>query len=174
MTPLLRCALLFVSSVQEMDAPEGLAWMAIRDINAVYDDDAEPMNRPPVVLTPPKGMIRAVDVSHDGRPDWLVDYGASDTNAYCGTGGCLLRLYVSAGDDYIQAMDAQVLRLTFADDGVQAQAHPALCRDRDPCLLAWRWDEAGGRLTPTPASDGRPVATGEFALFTARQNSGPE
>lgn len=67
----------------------GLVWMAIRDINAVYDDDAEPMNRPPVTMRPPEGMIRAVDVSHDGRPDWLVDYEPAGVNAYCGTGGCL-------------------------------------------------------------------------------------
>ena len=88
--------------VAQAPSPEGLVWMAIRDINAVYGEDVEPMNRP--------SSNDEAAGGHDprGRPDWLVDYEPSGVNSVCDTGGCLRRLYVSVDDqDYMQVMDAQ-------------------------------------------------------------------
>lgn len=52
-----------------------------------------------------------------------------------------------------------------------AEVHPILCQDRDPCLLAWRWDADARALIPVPAADGRPVANGDITLLTPRPAS---
>lgn len=86
--------------------PETLTWMVLNEINGAWFDRTEPFNRPALVTRVPAGVIRPVDISHDGKPDWLVDYTDSGL-MYCGTGGCLRTLYVSDGEDYVMAFDEQ-------------------------------------------------------------------
>src|SRR5690606_28981762 len=111
--------------------PEGLVWLALRDINAAYFDPDDPTNRPPLATEPPPGMIRAVVVCDAGRPDWLIDYGRAGLARYCGTGGCRQRLYVSHPDGYVRAFDAQAFDLSFHDRGgerrLEARVHHGYC-----------------------------------------------
>lgn len=145
---------LAATAVEAQTPPEGLVWMALRDINDASFDRDDPTNRPPLVTAPPEGMIRAVDVSQDGRPDWLVDYQPSGPNQYCGTGGCLQRLYISDEDGLVRAFDAQALGLTVRPDGeVEAWVHHSYCRGEDwECRFRFRWDAGERRLVQTWAS----------------------
>jgi hypothetical protein len=141
-------ALAACGAAKAQTPPEGIVWLALRDINAYAFDRDDPTNRPPLVTEVPEGMIRAVDVSHDGRPDWLLDYEPSGLNGYCGTGGCLKRLYVSVDDGYARAFDNQALRLVVLPDRqVEAWVHPIYCADdtRD-CRYRFGWSPEGRRL----------------------------
>lgn len=160
------------------EPPEGLAWMVLRDINAAYFDPDDPTNRPPLATEVPEGVIRAVDVSRDGRPDWLVDYGveAAAVTGFCGTGGCLKRLYVSTEDGLVRAFDQPASELTIdAAGGVEAEVHPLYCTPaRDSCRFAWAWDLEARRLVERPAADGIAVlADGGFPVVEARPDDLP-
>lgn len=138
--------------------PEGIVWIAVRDINTRYDDAEDPTNRPPLAWTAPAGMIRAVDVSHDGKPDWLIDYTFAEDAAFCGTGGCLRRLYVSDGDSYVRALDNQVLELTFPSGAVSAWVHSLYCADDNPdCRYVLIWDGAARALVERSTTSARPM-----------------
>ena len=154
--------------------PEGIVWMALRDINASYFDPDDPTNRPPLTTAPPEGMIRALDISRDGRPDWLVDYQAAGLSAYCGTGGCLKRLYISDGDDYVRAFDAQAFELKPAEaDGetrLEAWVHHLYCADDNPdCRYAFAWDARERRLVPRSSTSARPMGAEAFVPLRSPQ-----
>lgn len=140
--------------------PEGLVWMALNEINAESFDRDDPTNRPPLVTRVPDGMLRPVDVSPDGRTDWLVDFGAAGLSSFCGTGGCTQVLYVSGGDTgFIRAFDARTLAFDVVErDGetrIEARVHHLNCRpDQAECWFAWTWDAALDRLVERPAADG--------------------
>ncbi len=140
--------------------PEGLVWMALNEINADHFDRDDPTNRPPLVTRVPDGMLRPVDVSPDGRTDWIVDFGAAGLSAFCGTGGCARILYVSGGDTgFVRAFDAQALALEVVERGgetrVEAQVHHLNCRPgQEECWFAWTWDSALNQLVERPAADG--------------------
>ena len=124
--------------------PATLTWMVLNEINSAYFDRTEPFNRPPLVTRVPDGVIRAVDVTHDGKPDWLIDYTDSGL-MYCGTGGCLRTLYVSDGDDYLMAFDEQSHTFDLSRRGgetvIEAQVHHVFCGSAgDDCAFAWTWD----------------------------------
>ncbi len=145
--------------------PEGLVWLALSEINEFYTDPDDPVNRPGVVRTVPKGMLSEVDISHDGKPDWLMDFDKAVIGAFCGTGGCPKRLYVSTEDGYVRAFDQQVLDLTLSTVGgetrVEAWVHDTFCDNGGAeCRFAWTWDPAARRLAERPASDGRTVLNG--------------
>ena len=145
------------SSVAAQTPPEGLVWMVLRDINEYGFDRDDPSNRPALIAQAPEGMIRAVDVTHDGRPDWLVDYEASGNSSYCGTGGCTKVLYVSLGDDGLtRAFDEQAHELAFYDSRgerrVEAWVHHSFCSSNagQDCRVAFAWDPALKRLVERP------------------------
>lgn len=144
--------------------PEGLVWMVLRDLNDYGFDRDDPTNRPPLVTEAPEGMIRAVDVTHDGRTDWLVDYEASGNSSYCGTGGCTKVVYVTLGDDGLtRAFDEQAHELTFyeaeGESRVEAWVHHALCSSDAgrECRFAFAWDLALKRLVERPNRAGEAV-----------------
>ena len=144
---------------QEPRPPEALTWMVLNEINGAYFDRAEPMNRPALVTQVPQGMIRAVNVSDDGRPDWLVDY-SERGSTWCGTGGCLQTLYVSDGDQYVMAFDAQALNLQIGRSGsearLEAQVHHLNCvPETQDCRFAWTWHAEAMRLVERPNSQGQ-------------------
>lgn len=169
------------SSVAAQTPPEGLVWMVLRDINEYGFDRDDPTNRPPLATRPPEGMIRAVDVTHDGRPDWLVDYEASGNSSYCGTGGCTKVLYVSLGDDGLtRAFDEQAHALTFyeaeGESRVEAWVHHAFCSSNagQDCCFAFAWDSALKRLVERPNRAGEAVvAVGAFSPIDTSADRDP-
>lgn len=154
--------------------PEGLTWIAVRDVNDAWSDDREPINRPPLVWRAPDGMLRAVDVSQDGRTDWLMDYRHAGSGHFCGTGGCRKRLYVSQDEALLAAFDRQAsaLEITTRDGEVviEAEVHHLNCDvGAASCRFAWAWDAALGRLVE------RVPSTGEARLIDGGfQPLGPE
>ena len=169
------------TGVRAQAAPEGLAWMVLRDINEASFDRDDPTNRPPLVVQVPEGAITAVDVTPDGRTDWLVDYQALGISLYCGTGGCRKILYVTLGDDGLtRAFDQQANGLTlYAADGesrVETLVHHAVCSNdaaRD-CRLAYAWDPELRRLVERPNRAGEAIiAVGAFSPVDVSDDPGP-
>lgn len=156
--------------------PEGLVWMALRDINAALFDDEDPTNHPPLATVPPEGMIRRVNVSDDGRPDWLIDYEQAGVGAHCGTGGCVQKLYVSTESGYVRAFDRQAHSLTVNDEGgVTAWVHALHCVPRrDECRFAWSWDVRTDGLIEQPVDGVTVLAGGGFAPLETTSDSWPE
>ncbi|MDP3801621.1 hypothetical protein [Brevundimonas sp.] len=148
------------SGTRAQTPPEGLVWMALNEINAEYFDRDDPTNRPPLATRVPDDMLRPVDVSPDGRTDWIVDFAAARSSRFCGTGGCARILYVSGGDTgFLRAFDAQALAFEVVERSgetrVEAMVHHLSCRPGRPeCWYAWAWDPALGRLVERPARDG--------------------
>jgi hypothetical protein len=156
---------LAAGSAQAQEPPEGLVWMALRDINESYFDPDDPMNRPPLMTEVPSGMIRAVEVNGDGRPDWLVDYGAAEMAQHCGTGGCTHRLYVSGEDGYRRAFDNQAHDVAIYDEGgetrLEAWVHHTYCApEAEECRYAWAWDETLGQMVERPNRAGEGLLHG--------------
>jgi hypothetical protein len=147
---LLTLSLLLAACGTASGVPEGVEWVAVRDLNDRFADADDPTNRPALIRHAPPGMIRQVDVSHDGRPDWLIDYSEAAASEWCGTGGCLRRLYVSGPDGLIRAMDAQVLSLDVEALELRVTLHPVHCQNaRDACSELLVWDTDAGRLVPS-------------------------
>lgn len=167
---------------QTPEPPAGLVWMVLRDINEQAFDRDDPTNRPPLTTAPPDGVIRAVDVTPDGRPDWLVDYGNAGISAFCGTGGCRQILYVSLGDDgLVRALDQQAHELRFSTvDGerrVEAWVHHGVCVEQkaDDCLVAFAWDEGEGALVERPTTDGATLLSiGAYDPVDRSDDPGPD
>jgi hypothetical protein len=179
--PALGAVLLLVAAApaSAQSPPEALTWMVLNEINSAWFDRTEPFNRPPLVTRVPEGVIRPVDVSHDGRPDWLIDYTDSGL-MYCGTGGCLRTLYVSHGDDYVLAFDEQSHTLDIsARDGetvIDAQVHHVFCGAAgDDCAFAWTWDASLQQLVERPTAAGRTLLPndGGFPPVAWREGSRP-
>ncbi|RZJ89126.1 MAG: hypothetical protein EON88_20305 [Brevundimonas sp.] len=155
-------ALPAVAAAQEpgpVAPPEGIVWMALRDINEIYFDADDPTDRPPLVTAAPQGMIRQVDISRDGRPDWLVDYEAAGQGAFCGTGGCLERLYVSTPDGLVRAFDQQAMDFQIVErDGeprLDMMVHHLFCEPETwDCRAAFRWDAAARKMVPAAVAEG--------------------
>jgi hypothetical protein len=159
--------------------PETLTWMVLNEINGAWFDRTEPFNRPPLVTHVPDGVIRSVDVSHDGRPDWLIDYTDSGL-MYCGTGGCLRTLYVSDGDDYVMAFDEQTLTFDLQIRGgetvIEAEVHHIFCgRAGEDCVFAWTWDAGLKQLIERPTAAGRTLLgdDGGFVPIGEHQDGRP-
>jgi len=159
--------------------PDALVWMVLNEINGAYFDRTEPFNRPALVTRVPDGVIRPVDISHDGKPDWLIDYTDSGL-MYCGTGGCLRTLYVSDGDDYVMAFDEQSHTLELSRRGeetvIEAEVHHVFCGAAgDDCAFAWTWDAGLKQLVERPTSAGQTLLTndGGFAPIGQREDGRP-
>lgn len=159
--------------------PEALTWMVLNEINGAYFDRTEPFNRPPLVTRVPDGVIRPVDVTHDDKPDWLVDYTDSGLT-YCGTGGCLRTLYVSDGDDYLMAFDEQTHTFDLSRRGgetvIEAEVHHIFCGSAgDDCAFAWTWDPALKQLVERPTAAGVSLLgnDGGFAPIGERESNRP-
>lgn len=140
--------------------PAWITWLALNDLNTYNFNPNSLTVEPLVIETPPPGLISAVDISHDGVADWLLDYGAVGAATWCGTGGCLNRLYVSGSDgELIRAFDGQVGKLTIVPKSgssiVEVEVHRLYCNDSpDVCRFAFTWNAISRTLVPTLASDG--------------------
>jgi hypothetical protein len=114
---------------------------------------------------PLPGMFKALDISRDGVPDWLVDY--SGDNAFCGSGGCRIVLHVSRPDGGHQVVFDELQRgYRFARRGGRAEFEVGLyggfCGQAGnyDCRRRFAWDEASARLVERPNSRGDTVLTG--------------
>ena len=141
----------------DQTAPAGLIWIAVRDINRVYDDDMNPTNRPPLVEEAPEGMISAFDLGPDGEPDWLMDYTEAGSTQWCGTGGCRQRLFASTPDGLVQVFDANAINIEAAGEGrVRVRAHQMYCDDAaasDDCIVEMVYDAPSHRLIVVSGPD---------------------
>ncbi|MBU1323732.1 MAG: hypothetical protein KKC29_15740 [Alphaproteobacteria bacterium] len=134
--------------------PEGVEWVALRDLNDRFADADDPTNRPPLQRRAPPGMIRAVDVSPDGVDDWLIDYAVAGAPAWCGTGGCRARLYVSTDAGLVRALDRQVVSLTVLPGRVDVTVHALHCVEAaENCVVRLKWNATSGRLEGVSAAD---------------------
>jgi len=137
--------------------PDGLVWIAVRDINRVFDDDMNPTNRPPLIDEAPDGMISPIELSPDGRPDWLMDYTEAGSTQWCGTGGCRQRLFVSTPGGLAQVFDANALDIETAGQGrIRVRAHRIYCDDpqgQSDCLIELAYDGAAHRLVVVEGPD---------------------
>lgn len=172
-------AALAVTATPLETPPEGITWHVLVRVNAFADNPDDPTDRPPLIRQPPPGTIRAVDISHDGKTDWLVDFQQAQTIAECGTGGCTQILYVSRGDGYVRAFEKQAFSLTVQQVAGQARieawVHDLYCSPRgDDCRFAWTWDDEAGRLSPRPTGGKRTVlADGGFSPLELRADQAP-
>jgi hypothetical protein len=60
-----------------------------------------------------EAMLRAVDFTGKGGPDWIIDYSKLQceraANPFCGTGGCALQFYFwSPGSKWVRVFDQNV------------------------------------------------------------------
>ncbi|WP_310538974.1 hypothetical protein [Phenylobacterium sp.] len=113
---------------------------------------------PPV--RPAVRLFAPVDISHDGVPDWHVDYERQGM-AWCGTGGCTQKLFVSRpGGGHVLAFEEQVRQfaLRLAPDGavLDIEIHGTNCglSGVNACHRSFRWDDAQGRFIEQPNRQG--------------------
>lgn len=159
--------------------PDAITWQVLVRINDFADNPDDPTDRPPVIRQPQPGTIRAVDISHDGKTDWLVDFQQTGAIGECGTGGCTQILYVSHGEGYVRAFERQAFSLTIqqaaGETRVEAWVHDLYCSPRGAdCRFAWTWDAQTARLTPRPVG-GTPsiLPDGGFSPVDLRADQAP-
>lgn len=116
---------------------------------------------PPV--RPAGRLFAPVDISHDGVPDWHVDYERQGM-AWCGTGGCTQKLFVSRpGGSYVLAFEEQTRKFKLRGGRrvvvLEIEIHGTNCglSGVNECRRSFRWDEAQGRFAERPNryGDGR-------------------
>jgi hypothetical protein len=129
---------------------------------AQYDPSVSPMQ------AWPPGAARAVNVSLDGIPDWVIDFEAFGFPAWCGTGGCRRQLWVSHEGGHVLAFDAQalefVLRTAAGLPVIDVELHGVYCNGTgaDPCPRAFSWNAATGRLDETANRAGGTLLNGSL------------
>lgn len=150
MKPLWVAALLLLAGCAT--APPDL----IAGVQADIKDDMPPVR-------PAQRLFAPVDISHDGVPDWRVDYEPQGM-AWCGTGGCTQKLFVSRpGGRHVLAFEEQTrqfrLRRTPGGAVLDIEIHGTNCglSGVNECRRSFRWDEPHGRFVeqPNPQGDGR-------------------
>lgn len=165
----------------EPDQPsprEALEWMVLNEINSAYFTREEPMNRPALVKHVPEGVIRQVDISHDGVADWLVDYTDSGL-MFCGTGGCLRSLYVSVPDgSHVLAFNDQSIDFVIArrstETVIDMSVHQVMCEPmNDDCAYSFAWDAGLGRLVERPNVRGETLLSSSFGVVAPAAGGEP-
>lgn len=171
----LLAALAFPVAATAQDAgarpvpPEGFTWRVLSHLNDLHDDPEDPTNGPAIVTEVPDGVLKPVDINHDGQTDWLIEW--PDSVSFCGTGGCLKSLYVSGPDGFTRAFDRQALAFRIVEVGdevrVEAGVHHTECpfpeTDDWTCAYAWSWEEAARALIARPTAAGVAVMEGAGA-----------
>lgn len=103
------------------------------------------------------GFVAEKDVNGDGRKDFVLDYGkfqcGDSTMYYCGTGGCLMQVFVSRPDGTaVKALDENVRALKFAKvkrkPAMILELHGSACgktgADRCAATRVWNGSEFVG------------------------------
>lgn len=142
-----------------IDPAAAFDWYVLSELNSFYDNPEDPTDRPVLLTQVPAGIVKPVDINHDGKTDWLIEW--PESAQFCGTGGCERSLYVSTPDHdgFTRALDRQTLDLKIEDVGgetrIEAWVHHMYCDEaREECRFAWAWDDKARRLVQRPAGDG--------------------
>ncbi len=65
-------------------------------------------------LTPAPDMVRKIDLTGDGRDDYIVSFEdmkcSTFESIFCGTGGCLFEIYVTLGDGSLRSVFSDPVR----------------------------------------------------------------
>lgn len=155
---------------QTVTPPEGFTWLVLKGLNDLHDDPEDPTNGPPIVTEVPDGVLKPIDINHDDRTDWLIDW--PEETSVCGTGGCLKSLYVSGPDGFTRALERQVLEFDIRTVGeevrIEAMVHHGECPSQEvagdwDCRYAWAWDEQARALIPRPTRGGGSIMDGAGA-----------
>lgn len=123
-----------------------------------------------------KGFYRNVDVNGDGRKDWVLDFMQAQAPAYCGTGGCPLRVWVfnPADQGWTLELAMQHFRYKLPRKAeMSVDVHHIYC-DGDAskdCRLDYVWDAATKTFVQKPGKDG--VALPIHAPRPVRENETP-
>lgn len=123
------------------------------DATTAPSADDEPDYNPPHLVAP-AGMFHRADINNDSVTDWVVDFEKAPNPSYfCGTGGCVHRIYVSnASGGWDLAMDTQVrafkLRRSKGRTLLNVDFHGSVCGGFgvDPCPRDYAWSETAGRF----------------------------
>lgn len=155
--------------------PDGFVWYVLDELNRFYLDIEDPTNRPPLVTEVPEGVLTAVEINSDGRPDWLIRW--PDGAQFCGTGGCATSLYISDGEGFVRAFDRQALSFALrpveGEVRIETTLHHLNCSDsRFDCRFAWAWNPATGRLDERPSMDGVSRISGAPAVDPGEEPDG--
>lgn len=137
--------------------PDGFVRYILDRLNSFSFDVEDPTNRPPPTIIVPDGVLTAIEVNSDGRPDWLIRW--PEASQFCGTGGCEATLYISTEDGFVRALDRQVLSLEIRSVAgtaqIEAELHQLECNEgQEVCLRAWGWDQNTKHLEVRTSSDG--------------------
>lgn len=112
--------------------------------NALSDGGPQPLI--------PQDMARAVDVNHDGTPDWLIDYAKAGETIWCGTGGCRYQLFVSdETGSYVVAFDETARSFDIRRNGrVDVSIYGTYCGSfgADDCRRSFAWSAQDKILLP--------------------------
>lgn len=137
----------------------------LRPVEALYTERHQEMVDPEQpdafrIAMPPE-MFSRVDVNGDGVTDWKVDYeAAQNPSLFCGTGGCLLQVYVSRDGGHVLAFDRVVrqfkLRKAKGRRLLDLDFHGSTCGAAgvEECPRGYVWDEALGRFLERPNAKG--------------------
>lgn len=123
-----------------------------------------------------KGFYRNVDVNGDGKKDWVLDFMQAQAQAYCGTGGCPLRVWVyePAGQAWNLELAMRHFRYKLPRKGeMSVNVHHIYC-DGDAskdCRLDYIWDAATRTFVQKPGKDG--VALPIHAPRPVKENEPP-
>ncbi|WP_298494732.1 hypothetical protein [uncultured Maritimibacter sp.] len=101
----------------------------------------------PAVLT--EGFSRHEDLDGDGKPDWLINYGAATCgpigSAWCGWAGCDLAIHLAREDGYLPAFRGIAEGFRLQGDRIILRRHVSECGDSatSPCGVAYRFVAEG-------------------------------
>ena len=123
-----------------------------------------------------KGFYRNVDVNGDGKKDWVLDFMQAQAQAYCGTGGCPLRVWVHGPADQGWTLELAMrhFRYTLPRKWEMAiNVHHLYCEGdaSKDCRLDYIWDAATKTFVQKPGKDS--AALPIHAPRPVRQNEAP-
>lgn len=123
-----------------------------------------------------KGFYRNVDVNGDGKKDWVLDFMNAQAQAYCGTGGCPLRVWVFEPADQSWTLELAMrhFRYTLPHKGeMNVDVHGIYCGGTggDACRLDYIWDVKAKAFVQKPGKDG--VALLIYAPRPVNENEPP-
>jgi hypothetical protein len=128
----------------------------------IFKDFSNLPSARPRKIEVPDGLIRSVNLSPDGRTDWLIDYSKAKTGNWCVAAGCRQLIFVSRKDGTLQkAFDAPVLHLRFAtrkgEPRIDVEARGGTCGAAITtlCSESFAWNEALGLLVERPNAAGK-------------------
>ncbi|WNJ88797.1 hypothetical protein [Bosea sp. 685] len=115
----------------------------------------------PVIFKP--GFLRTAEFNGDGKPDYVLDFGAVDCpgtlSSECGSGGCTVMIFLSEGTGYRRVFADTVRDLSQAGGAVCSSWHSMAVRADE-----WAPKPAGDVCPGTAALSCEAAADGDVRL----------